>query len=686
MSCKSFNVAFKLGCVFSFSALLWVAAAERPNIVIVMVDDMGFSDIGCYGGEIETPNLDALANQGVRFTQFYNTARCSPSRASLITGLYPHQAGMGYLDNLIKPHSQGTHGRLHERCVTIAEVLGSAGYHTSISGKWHLGLKSGCNPWERGFDRSTISAYGEVYFPKEAASKGASSVYLDGRELPKSSSEFAVGDWYSTFVLNDWALKFIDDAKNQGKPFFLYLAHGAPHFPLRAPQKEIDKYRGRFHEGWDVLRKRRYERQKKMGLVKESWPLIERPDDVRDWEGLSAEERARFDNIMAVYAAMIDCVDQSMGQLVAGLKERALYENTLILFLSDNGGNAEGGPDGITSGDPNAALGSPFSNVFLGMSWATLSNTPFRRYKHFTHEGGISTPLIAHWPAGIDKSRYGKLEHQPGHLVDLMATAVDLAQADYPQNFKGHKVLAMEGCSLVPAFAGQPLERVKPIFWEHEGNRAIRQGEWKLVMKLNETWELYNIEDDRTEQKNLAAMMPERTKAMAELWEAWAAKSFVDQWQDEERTPWGHVKHPEPEKVSPEIGGIPFVVTATVESERPQGVVMAQGGLKFGFSLFFKEGCPAFAYRNSGNLKVITANDSVKGRIELRVLVDDKKLILFVNGGEAAACDSGGLMKEQPALGLYIGLDGVHPVGEYEVPNKFKGRIIRHEVKALPQE
>ncbi len=662
------------GCIY---------AAERPNIVVVLVDDMGFSDIGCYGGEIATPHLDALADRGVRFTQFYNTSRCSPTRASLMTGLYPHQAGMGYLDGMIKPQSQGTHGRLHERCVTMAEVLGAAGYHTSICGKWHLGLKSGCLPWERGFERSAISAYGEVYFPKEAPKKGAESVYLDGREVPKDSPEVGTGDWYSTFMFTDWALKFIDDAKDQKKPFFLYLAHGAPHFPLRAPQKEIDKYRGRYREGWDVLRKRRYERQKKMGIVKESWPLIERPDDVQAWESLSAKEQERFDNIMAVYAAMIDCVDQSVGQLVAGLRERALLENTLILFLSDNGGNAEGGPAGIATGEP---LGGPFSNVFLGMSWATLSNTPFRRYKHFTHEGGISTPLIAHWPAGIDQSRHGKLEPQPGHLVDIMATAVELAQARYPLSFKGHKILPMEGVSLVPALAGKALERKGPIFWEHEGNRAIRQGEWKLVMKLGGAWELYQIEDDRTEQNNLAAQMPERAGAMARAWEDWAARSFVDQWPDEERTEWGHVKPPEPTAVTPAIGGVPFEVTATVElPETPAaGVVAAQGGVAFGFSLYFKEGRPAFAYRNDGVLITLMAKEPVQGRVELRAAVDAGKLSLTVNGKEAAAGASPGLLKKQPGLGLYIGQDGVHPVGDYTLPNRFNGKVIRYEVKTQP--
>jgi len=661
---------------------LSINAAERPNIIVVLVDDMGFSDIGCYGGEIETPNLDALANSGVRFTEFYNTARCSPTRASLLTGLYPHQAGMGYLDGLIKPESKGTHGKLHERCVTIAEVLGTAGYHTSMAGKWHLGLKSGCVPWERGFDRSAISAYGEVYFPKESPKKGADSVYLDGRKVPKDSPEVGEGDWYGTFMFNNWAIRFIDDAQSQKKPFFLYMAHGAPHFPLRAPQKEIAKYRKRYKEGWDVLRKKRHERQLKMGLVKESWPLIERASDVQAWDALSLQEQDRFDNIMAVYAAMIDCIDQSVGQLVAALKQRGLYDNTLILFLSDNGGNAEGGPDGISNGEP---LGGPFSNVFLGMSWATMSNTPFRRYKHFTHEGGISTPLIAHWPAGIDKSRDGKLESQPGHVVDIMATAVDLARADYPQSFKGNKILPMAGTSLVPAFAGKALDRTQPIFWEHEGNRAIRQGIWKLVMKLGEPWELYNIDDDRTEQNNLVDKMPERAKQMADLWDEWAAKSFVDQWPDEERTPWGHVKQPKAEKVTPQIGGVPFEVIATVESAAPHGVVAAQGGVRFGFSLYFKKNRAAFAYRNDGRLTTIIVSDPVKGRVELRAVVDAEKLTLFVNGQEAASGVSGGLLKEQPGLGLFIGLDGVHPVGDYEVPNSFKGRVMQLDVRALPK-
>lgn len=512
------------------------AAPARPNVLVILVDDMGFSDIGCYGSEIPTPNIDALAAGGVRFTQFYNTARCSTTRASLLTGLYPHQAGMGFLDGMRKPESEGTHGRLADRCVTMAEVLGAAGYHTSMVGKWHLGQQNGTPPWERGFQRSANTQYGEVYFPHEQDKEATKYVYLDGRKLPKDSPEVGTGEWYSTFLFTDWALKFVDDAKAQDKPFFLYFAHGAAHFPLRAPEAMIAKYRGRYKAGWDKLREDRYAKQKELGIIKSEWPMSPRPEEVPAWDSLSAEEQDRYDNIMAVYAAMIDCIDQSVGRMVAGLKERGLLDNTLILFLSDNGGNGEGGPKGISKGEP---IGGPFSNVFLGMSWATLNNTPFWRYKHFTHEGGISTPLIAHWPAGIPTERNGRLEPQPGHLIDIMATAVDVSGALYPAEFKGHRILPMEGLSLMPALKGQPLHRVKPIFWEHEGNRAVRSGPWKAVMKLKGPWELYNMEVDRTEQNNLINKNPLIAKLLIRQWEDWAATSFVDPWIGPARNNWG---------------------------------------------------------------------------------------------------------------------------------------------------
>ena len=512
------------------------AAEPRPNVVVVLIDDVGFSDLGCYGGEIPTPNLDRLAADGVRFTQFYNTARCSTTRASLMTGLYPHQAGMGWLDGKVEPESKGFHGRLLPRCVTIAEVLREAGYFTAMTGKWHLGHQNGTPPWVRGFDRCLSSRFGEVYFPKENDRPGTKMLYLNGREIPKDAPEIG-SDWYSTDLFTQWGLKFVDEAKSANKPFFLYIAQGAAHFPLRAPEEVIAKYRGSYLQGWDVLRDRRYAKQKELGLIDPAWKLAPRPPEVAAWDSLTEEQKQRFDQMMAVYAAMIDRIDAAMGTLVQGLKERGMLDNTLILFLHDNGGNAEGGPDGITKGP--GPIGSPQSSVHLGMSWATLNNTPFARYKHFTHEGGISTPLIAHWPAGIPAARRGALEAQPGHLIDVMATCVDLAGATYPQEFHGHAIEPMQGGSLRPALAGQPLARTQPLFWEHEGNKAVRDGKWKLVQRHRQPWQLFDMDADRTEQRDLAAEHPEIAARLETTWNSWAERTYVDAWNGPDHKDWG---------------------------------------------------------------------------------------------------------------------------------------------------
>lgn len=512
------------------------SAADRPNIVVVLVDDMGFSDIGCYGSEIPTPNLDRMASNGVRFTQFYNAARCSPTRASLITGLYPHQAGMGWLDNRVDPDSKGIRGRLLPRAVTIAEVLRDAGYFTAMTGKWHMGQQHGCVPWEHGFDRSLNSRFGEVYFPRETSRPGTENLYLDGKEIPKNSPIFGK-DWYSADLFTDWGLKFIDEARDAGKPFFLYVAQGTVHFPLRAPAETIAKYRGQYREGWDVLRNRRYVKQIDIGLIDRSWPLAPRPPQVPSWESRAEDRKDRFDAIMAVYAAMIERIDIAMGTLLKGLEDRGILDNTLVLFLSDNGGNAEGGPPGITEGE--GPIGGPDSRVLLGMNWATLANTPFRRYKHFTHEGGISTPLIAQWPAGIPRERLGKFEKQPGHLIDIMSTAVDLAGAKYPQEFRGRKIEPMQGVSLRPALQGKELDRKGPICWEHEGNKAIRDGRWKLVQRHKKPWQLFDMKADRTEQHDLIADQPERAKKMEAAWNAWAERTYVDEWPGPDHNDWG---------------------------------------------------------------------------------------------------------------------------------------------------
>ncbi|MEX0611592.1 MAG: arylsulfatase, partial [Pirellulales bacterium] len=372
-------------------AALAAEGPARPNVVIILIDDMGWSDLGCYGGEIPTPNVDALAAGGLRFTQFYNTARCSPTRASLLTGLYPHQAGMGFLDNLVVDNSRGTQGRLRDDCVTLAEVLGEAGYFTIMTGKWHLGHSHGTPAASRGFMRSLSSPIGELYFPNQKQRR-KEGVHLNGKQVPLEDPQLG-NDWYGPDLITQWGLKFIDAAIAADKPFFYYLPHSSVHFPLQVPQADIDRHRGRYLVGWDKLREVRYRRQIELGLIDPKWPLSPLPPDVPAWDTLSDEEKDRFDHIMAIYAAMIDRLDRSIGTLIEGLKQRGVLDNTLIAVLADNGGNAESGPRGRLDGDQP---GGPNSTVYLGQCWATLANTPFRRYKHFTHEGGISTPLIVH--------------------------------------------------------------------------------------------------------------------------------------------------------------------------------------------------------------------------------------------------------------------------------------------------
>lgn len=488
--------------------------ATKPNIVVILVDDMGFSDLGCYGGEIPTPHLDALAKGGLRFTQFYNTARCCPTRASLLTGLYPHQTGVGHMTE--DRGLSGYAGRLSDRCVTTAEVLRPAGYFTAMAGKWHVGQNHGVTPKSRGFERSLNAAAGGFYFSQSARA----DLFLDGEPLAKDDARLPK-DWYSTDLWTTYGLKFIDEALAAKKPFYLHLCHNAPHFPLQAPKAEIEKFLGRYQLGWDEVRARRHARQVEMGLIDKDWAASARPDAIKAWKDVPADEQRRFDHLMATYAAVVHRMDRSVGDLVAGLRQRGVLDDTLILFMSDNGGNAEAGAKGRTEGDPTSAQ----SQWFCGESWAYAQNTPFRLYKHFNHEGGISTPLIAHWPAGI--AARNELRRQPGHVIDVMATLVEVAGAAYPEEFKGQPVLPMEGRSLVPAFADQEIAR-EALFWEHEGNAAVRQGDLKLVRRgRGGPWELYDLSTDRTERHDLAADQPDKVKALAGLWHAWAERAQV---------------------------------------------------------------------------------------------------------------------------------------------------------------
>ena len=518
---RLFPRLFPLLAVVGFFALVAAhgAAVEpapaRPNIIVILVDDMGFSDIGCYGSEIPTPNLDHLAATGLRFTQFYNTGRCCPTRAALLTGLYSHQAGVGLMvGNQGVP---GYLGHLNDQCVTLAEVLGPAGYFTAMSGKWHVGQEQGVTPSVRGFDRSLNSPDGGFYFPADTRAE----LYLNGRKLANDDPQLPK-NWYTTDLWTDYGIQFIHEAIDEKKPFFLYLAYNAPHFPLEAPPEDIARFRGKYKIGWDQLREQRLARERSLGVLDPAWALSPRPKPVEAWDALNPERQDHFDHIMSIYAACVAHMDAAVGRLVADLDKRGVLNNTLILFMSDNGGNAESGPGGRLEGaDP----GGPRSQVYCGQSWATLENTPFRRYKHFNHEGGVATPLIVHWPAKIKDP--GTFRRQMGHVIDIMPTCVEVAGAKYPTEFKTHSILPMEGRSLVPAFDNRPIER-DAIYWEHEGNAAIREGDWKLVRAgRNGAWELYDMKADRTELHDLSATDPDRARALAGKWEAWALRAQV---------------------------------------------------------------------------------------------------------------------------------------------------------------
>ncbi len=539
-------------------------AASKPNIVILLADDMGFSDIGCYGSEIATPNIDKLAGEGVRFTQFYNTSRCCPTRASLLTGLYPHQADMGWMAGH-PTDIPGYRQELSHDAVTIAEALKPAGYATYMCGKWHVTSKENPDspndnwPRQRGFDRyyGTIKGGGSYFDP--------ATLTRDNKPItPWSDPEYKPEHFYYTDAIGDQTCRFIREhhEAHADQPFFFYVAFTSPHWPLHAPAEVIARHKGVYDAGYDAIRNARFEKMKQLGIIDPSWqigPLA------GDWHAV--KNKAWEARCMEVYSAQVDRMDQNVGKIIDTLRETKQLDNTLVLFLADNGGCAEPMGREAHADRTNAKpikprdRAKPQPNVFprytidgrpirdgevimpgtddsfiaYGRDWANVSDTPFKEYKHFVHEGGISTPLIAHWPAKI--SRHGVLESQPGHLIDLMATAVDVAGASYPKEYRGHAITPMQGVSLLPAFDGKPLDRQSPIFFEHEGNRAVRDGQWKLVAtSAAGAWELYDMQADRTEMHDLASKQPDRVKAMADAWQKWAEVSHVLPLQDFERS------------------------------------------------------------------------------------------------------------------------------------------------------
>ncbi len=497
-------------------------SGRRPNIVLIMADDMGYSDIGCYGGEIHTPNVDRLAAGGLRFSQFYNTARCCPTRASLLTGLYPHQAGIGdMVGNRGYPAYQGY---LNDRCLTIAEALKPAGYRTLMAGKWHVGEKRPHWPTDRGFDRyfGLISGAANYFDPTKTKAKGVvRQMALDDQPYQPPKEGF-----YMTDAFSDHAVQFLDEHGRDERPFFLYLAYTAPHWPLHALPEDIARYRGKYLQGWDRLRRERYQRQVGMGLISDRWQMSPRDDRNEPWA--EEEDKELMDLKMAVYAAQIERMDHGIGRVLDKIRALGKEENTLVMFLADNGGCHEGGPRGFDNRGNGLPPGGVDSYMSYGQSWANASNTPFRRYKHWVHEGGISTPFIARWPAGI-KSR-GAITHEVGHIIDVMATCLDAAGARYPGTREGRELTPLEGKSLLPVFRGASRQGHDALFWEHEGNRAVRRGRWKLVAAHGQPWELYDLEADRTELNNLAGEHPEKLEELKALYEAWAKRCGVLPW------------------------------------------------------------------------------------------------------------------------------------------------------------
>jgi len=515
---------------------------ERPNIVLILADDLGYSDLGCFGSEIETPRLDKLAQQGLRMTQLYNAARCCSTRASLLTGLYPHQAGVGAMS--VDNHKPGYRGFLTNRAVCVASLLKESGYQTFMAGKWHLRGKGNqaCIPTNHGFDEffGHFRAYASYY----------RSDLFERLPVGRNRRQYQPEKFYATDAITDHALDFIEMSQKNENPFFLYVAYNAPHFPLQAPREEIEKGLETYSKGWDRIRAQRLAKLKNQGLVQPDTVLSERghvtavPDrnadspyydrEIPAWDELTAPRKADLATRMATYAAMVRIMDSNIGRLVDCLQQQRCLDNTLIVFLSDNGACAEWDPFGFDNnpypvnrlyqGAELPQMGGPRTFHSYGTGWANACNTPFRLYKHYNHEGGISSPTIVHWPKGM--ARKGEVERTPTHVIDIVPTFLQVAKANFPED--SQQLLPLAGESLLDVWRGKS-QRSRTLFFEHEGNRAVRSGNWKLVwINYRKRWELYDIDEDRTESKDRASEFPEIVSALEKLWLTWARENYVE--------------------------------------------------------------------------------------------------------------------------------------------------------------
>jgi arylsulfatase A-like enzyme len=528
------------------------AAPKRPNIIVILADDMGFSDAGCYGGEINTPNINYLAQNGIRFTQFYNTSRCCPTRASLLTGLYNHQAGIGKMTDA--EDEPGYLGHITENAVTLAEVLKTAGYHTAMSGKWHVSNTNGRPdpkeqlawldhhkeypefspisqyPTSRGFEKYFGTIWGVVdFFDPFSLVSGTKPI----TSVPKN--------YYHTDAINDTAVAYIKGFSKTKQPFFLYVAENAPHWPLMAKPQDIAKYKNTYKGGWDVIREARYQKMIKLGLIDpKTAKLSPRWNGDLKWENNPDKD---YDaQLMAIHAAMIDCMDQGIGRIINALKQTGQLDNTLIVFLSDNGASAESAagygpgfdrPDKTRDGrkisyslKKDNVPGTELVYSSIGERWANVANTPYRLWKAESYEGGLHTPMIAFWPKGITAKK-GSFNAQLGHVMDFMTTFNELAGAVYPKTYKGHDIPPTPGVSLVPSFEGKAIAGHEELFNEHFQARYARVGDWKLVSTSDHNWHLFNLAEDRSETNDLKAQYPEKVKHLDSLWQQWAHTHMV---------------------------------------------------------------------------------------------------------------------------------------------------------------
>ncbi|MCL2639259.1 MAG: arylsulfatase [Phycisphaerales bacterium] len=505
---------------------------SKPNVVLILVDDLGFSDLGCYGGEINTPNLDRLANGGIKFKQFYNTARCCPTRACILTGLYPHQAGVGDMVDTganTKLGGPAYTAQLNNSCVTIAEALKPAGYKTLMSGKWHVGSKRPHWPIDRGFDQSFVLTSGAMnYFgfnyhdpPIAPGEWKIPPLYLNDQPYK------IIENFFATDAFADNANTMIKDAVVEKKPFFLYLTFTAPHFPLQATPEAIARQKGKYTQGWEQLRAQRHKRQIDLGLIDPKWNMEPIDPRVPNWSSLTPAQKQDWELRMEVYAALVENLDENVGKVMTTLKTQGIEQNTLVMFMSDNGGAAEP----INRGIPGSKTGSRESWHGYHMGWASASNTPFRMHKIRNHEGGISSPFIAYWPGTIKPNT---TSNQVGHVIDMMPTILEAAGASYPKEHNGHAITPVEGKSLLPILKGTDKPVHDVLFWEHEGNKAVREigggGDLKLVQYFEGQWELYDMSIDRTEMHDLSKSRPADAKRLSAAWQAWADRVHVRDW------------------------------------------------------------------------------------------------------------------------------------------------------------